>query len=281
MPELPEVETTRRGLLSAVKGRHIESVELRRADLRMPFPRRLAAKLAGATILDVRRRAKYLLLDLSTRDILLVHLGMSGSFSVLHSDEHTPRTHDHELFELDNGTRMVFHDPRRFGVIDLLPKTAETTHKLLAHLGPEPLSDAFSETYLKTALSKRSGPIKTALMDQKLVVGVGNIYASESLFKARIHPAEIAAKSAKKAAAIIPSVRTTLEAAIASGGSTLRDYVGANGSGGYFQHEFLVYERDGKPCFVCGTTIQHLVQAGRSSYFCPRCQQNRATRRKP
>lgn len=281
MPELPEVETTRRGLLAAVKGRRIEAVELRRADLRMPFPRGLAAKLAGATILDVRRRAKYLLLDLSTRDILLVHLGMSGSFSVLHSDEHAPRTHDHALFELDNGTRMVFHDPRRFGVIDLLPKTAETTHKLLAHLGPEPLSDAFSETYLKTALSKRSGPIKTALMDQKLVVGVGNIYASESLFKARIHPAEIANKSSKKATAIIASIRTTLEAAIASGGSTLRDYVGANGSGGYFQHEFLVYERDGKPCFVCGTTIQHLVQAGRSSYFCPRCQQNRATRQKP
>ncbi|MFM9889985.1 MAG: bifunctional DNA-formamidopyrimidine glycosylase/DNA-(apurinic or apyrimidinic site) lyase [Rickettsiales bacterium] len=280
MPELPEVETTRRGLLASEKGRRIESVELRRADLRVPFPRGLAAKLAGATILDVRRRAKYLLLDLNTRDILLVHLGMSGSFSVLHSDEHTTRKHDHALFELDNGTRMVFHDPRRFGVIDLLPAHAETTHKLLAHLGPEPLSDAFSETYLKTALSKRSGPIKTVLMDQKLVVGVGNIYASESLFKARIHPAEIASKSAKKVAAIIPSIRSTLEAAIASGGSTLRDYVGANGSGGYFQHEFLVYERDGKPCFVCGTTIQHLVQAARSSYFCPRCQQNRATRRK-
>lgn len=280
MPELPEVETTRRGLLAAVKGRRIDSVELRRADLRVPFPPGLAHKVAGAAILDIRRRAKYLLIDLSTRDILLVHLGMSGSFSVLNSEEHTPRKHDHALFELDNGLRMVFHDPRRFGLIDLLPAAAESTHQLLAHLGPEPLSEAFSETYLKTALSRRSGPIKPTLMDQKLVVGVGNIYASESLFRARIHPVEIASKSAKKAAVLIPAIQATLEAAIASGGSTLRDYVGANGSGGYFQHEFFVYERDGKPCFVCDTTIQHLVQAGRSTYFCPRCQQNRGTRRK-
>ncbi len=275
MPELPEVETTRRGLVKAAKGQKITSVTVRRRDLRLPIPKGLEAHLKGATLVDMRRRAKYLLIDVqkgSKNGVLLVHLGMSGSLTMQKGPKYTPKTHDHVLIHLENGRLIAFHDPRRFGVIDWLEEGDEATHELLYHLGPEPLSKAFSPAYLSAALATRKGPIKPVLMDQKLVVGVGNIYASESLYLSKINPNMSAQKCAAKSDAIISAICTTLNAAIKSGGSTLRDYVGAQNEGGYFQHHFNVYGRDGEPCFNCGTMIQTTTHAGRSTYWCPQCQ---------
>lgn len=280
MPELPEVETTRRGLLSAVKGRTIVEATVRRHDLRTPIPKHLVTKLKGRKILDVRRRAKYLLIDLGGGEILLAHLGMSGSFVVVPKGKYTQKTHDHVIIQLDNGNLMVFHDPRRFGVIDFLKKGNEASHPMLKNLGPEPLEDAFTPAYLSAQLAKRKGPIKPVLMDQKLVVGVGNIYASEALHLCGFHPDTPARDLARKSGEIIVAIRATLEAAIASGGSTLRDYVGAQNEGGYFQHHFQVYERDGEPCFRCATPIKTSTHAGRSTYWCPNCQRIRARRQK-
>ena len=289
MPELPEVETTRRGLEKAAKGKKITHVTVRRRDLRFPIPKGLEMHLAGATIADVRRRAKYLLIDMvkngekngkndkksQQTGILLVHLGMSGSLTLQKSPKnglYTPKTHDHVLFYLENDRLIAFHDPRRFGVIDWLEAGSESTHALLAHLGPEPLSATFSPAYLSAALARRKGPIKSALMDQRLVVGVGNIYASESLYLSNINPNVAAYRCVARSEAIICAIADTLNAAIASGGSTLRDYVGAQNEGGYFQHHFNVYGRDGEPCFRCSTIIQTTTHAGRSTYWCPQCQ---------
>jgi formamidopyrimidine-DNA glycosylase len=279
MPELPEVETTRRGLLKAVKGARIERVDLHRDNLRSPFPKKFAQSLTERRITNIRRRAKYLLIDLDNGDILLAHLGMSGSFVVMDED-HAPRKHDHVILHLDSGAQMVFNDPRRFGMMDIIKKGGEGVHPLLAHLGPEPLLAEFSEKYLAGELRRRNGPVKPALMDQKLVVGVGNIYASESLFHAGVHPETPARDTAKKAAKIIDCIRTTLKAAIASGGSSLRNYVGAGNQAGYFQHRFYVYGRAGKPCYDCGTAIETTTQAGRATFWCPQCQRKPATRQK-
>lgn len=281
MPELPEVETTRRGLADSLVGQRIGEVLVRRRDLRTPIPDDLEQRLEGHTITDIRRRAKYLLIDLDSGDVLLAHLGMSGSFRVLKPAEYQEKTHDHVLLYLgDDALLCVFHDPRRFGVIDVFPAKKEKTHPLLAHLGPEPISAEFTAEYLAAQLAKRSGPLKPALMDQKLVVGVGNIYASESLFLARLNP-QIPAKNAiKQAPILIESIRATLEAALRSGGSSLRDYVGADGTGGYFQHHFHVYERDGNACTQCKTPIELMTQAGRSTYWCPSCQPLGRTQRK-
>ncbi len=280
MPELPEVETTRRGLLAAIGGKRITKVEVRRHDLRTPVPKRLVKAVTGTRITDIRRRAKYLLMDLDSGETLLAHLGMSGSFRIEKEKNYNTKTHDHVVLTLENGVLAVFHDPRRFGLIELMKPGEEGTHSLLIHLGPEPLSKDFSVKYLAAQLARRKGPIKPTLMDQKLVVGVGNIYASESLFLSKIHPFIPSRDVAKKSPDIITAIRTTLEAAITSGGSTLRDYVGASGEGGYFQHRFQVYGRDGKPCFECGTTIETAVQTGRATYWCPECQQIRARRHK-
>jgi formamidopyrimidine-DNA glycosylase len=280
MPELPEVETTRRGLLKAVKGKCITAVRVRRFDLRTPIPATLAKALNGRRIMDVRRRAKYLLIDLDDGHILLAHLGMSGSFIVVKAAGYAPKTHDHVIITLETNRLMVFNDPRRFGVIDLIKKAQEQTHPLLKHLGPEPLSDEFSPRYLASQLARRNGAIKPVLMDQKLVVGVGNIYASEALHLCRFHPSTPAKKLAKHSPAIIEAIRVTLEAAIHSGGSTLRDYVGAQNEGGYFQHHFQVYGRDGQPCFRCSEFIETGTHAGRSTYWCPQCQPIRATPQK-
>lgn len=279
MPELPEVETTRRGLLAAVKGQRITSVTVRRYDLRQPIPKTFARAISGCTIENIRRRAKYLLIDLDSGKTILAHLGMSGSFTV-RAEGYQPKTHDHLLISLKNSRMLVFYDPRRFGVIDLIDRAGEAEHKLLVHLGPEPLSAEFSPQYLAAALRTRKGPIKPVLMDQKLVVGVGNIYASESLYICGLHPNLPAHKTAAKAPEIIAAIRTTLEAAIASGGSTLRDYANAQNEGGYFQHHFQVYERDGKPCFRCAAIVESGTHAGRSTYWCPKCQKIRATRQK-
>lgn len=272
MPELPEVETTRRGLLKTVKGQRIAEVELRRRDLRFPFPGDLQERLTDRTITDIRRRAKYLLIDLDSGDVLLAHLGMSGSFRVIPAVGYEPKKHDHVVLTLENGNLCVFHDPRRFGILDLFTAKQEAEHALLVHLGPEPLSKDFSAKYLTEALIRRKGPIKPVLMDQKLVVGVGNIYASESLFLAGIHPETPAHKTVKKVPLLVQSIQTVLKAAIDSGGSTLRDFLGADGASGYFQHRFQVYERENDACTQCGSAIKSATHAGRSTYWCARCQ---------
>ena len=280
MPELPEVETTKRGLMQTVVGRRILSVQLHRQVIRTPIPDYFVQYVAGATLQNVRRRAKYLLIDLDNGQSILAHLGMSGSFTVIDKQGFVLRKHDHVVFELDGGLLMIFNDPRRFGVIDLVETARAEEHLLLKNLGPEPLSEDFSPAYLQKQLLKRKGPIKPALMDQKLVVGVGNIYASESLHLCGIHPALPADKLAKKAPELIAAIRTTLEAAISSGGSTLRNYVGATSEAGYFQHHFLVYDRFGKLCTTCGSPIQFMIQAGRATYWCNTCQPLSKKRRK-
>ena len=280
MPELPEVETTRRGLEKTVRGQKIIGVTVRRYDLRSPIPKTLAKAITGCVIREVRRRAKYLLIDLDSGKIVLAHLGMSGSFVVVKKDGYVSRTHDHVLIELKNNMLMVFNDPRRFGLVDLISAKEEATHPLLKNLGPEPLNKEFSAAYLAKQLVKRKGPVKPVLMDQKLVVGVGNIYASEALHLSHISPFLPAHELVGRAPEIIAAIRDTLRAAINSGGSTLRDYVGVQNEGGYFQHEFKVYGRDGQPCFRCTTMIETTVQAGRSTYWCPQCQAEREKQRK-
>ncbi len=272
MPELPEVETVRRGLAQEITGAIILSVLLSRSDLRFPFPERFAERLKGARIDRVERRAKYLLLHLDTKQVWLVHLGMSGRFLVRAQGTYAPQKHDHVLVQLDNGKELVFNDARRFGLMTIADVADIAAHPLLRHLGPEPFMEEFSPAYLKAQLLRRSGPIKPVLMDQKLVVGVGNIYASEALFRAKIHPAAPAKDCAAKAASIIKEIRTVLEAAIISGGSTLRNYARESGESGYFQHAFRVYGRDGKPCMTCGAEISRTVQAGRATFYCPACQ---------
>lgn len=272
MPELPEVETVKRGLEVALPGAIAEKVTIRRHDLRHPIPESLIKQIKGKKFIQVKRRAKYLLIEMEGGMTLLSHLGMSGSWVVRKTGEYKPQTHDHVIITLNKGRELVFNDPRRFGL--LLPlKTKEVdAHALLAHLGPEPLEKAFSPVYLKDALKTRAGPIKTVLMDQKLVVGVGNIYASEALFRTKIHPATPAKQAAGRAADIIAAIQAVLKEAIKSGGSTLRNYAQASGDIGYFQHHFLVYDREGEPCTVCGTPITRIIQVGRSTYFCKHCQ---------
>lgn len=271
MPELPEVETVRRGLEPALTGQTIRSVELRRKDLRIPFPVDMRTRLEGAAILTVRRRSKYLLVE-TGKDTLIIHLGMSGRI-LLEKHGYLAKKHDHVLLGFSDGTLLVFNDARRFGLMTLCPTAELDNHKLFAELGPEPLSDDFSAEYLHSALKARNSPIKTALMDAKLVVGVGNIYASESLFRSFIHPARKTSSLTKKEASLlVPTIREVLQEAIDSGGSTLRDYVRSDGDLGYFQHKFRVYGRENKPCLTCATPIERLQQQGRSTFFCPRCQ---------
>lgn len=291
MPELPEVETTRLTLLPYLKGQIVAQVEVRRRDLRTPIPLDFESRLEGRRITDIRRRAKYLLFDLDNGEMVLAHLGMSGSFRVMDgvnrpkNTTNSPKvhpnkllkkdgylTHDHVLWRLRDGRCVVYHDPRRFGRMEMLGIHQENSHKLLINIGPEPLGAGFSPQYLRQALLKRSGPIKPALMDAKIVVGVGNIYASESLFLAGIHPAASCEIAARYSEALVNAIQTTLRAALKSGGSTLRNYSTADGDTGYFQHSFNVYNRDNYQCVVCEAKIQKLVQAGRASYFCPGCQ---------
>lgn len=270
MPELPEVETVVRGLAAHITGSRITGVQLRRRDLRVPFPPDFAKKTAGARIMRVSRRAKYLILTLDNNRSILAHLGMSGSFSVFSA--HCLKPHDHVIFTLEDGRALIYNDPRRFGVM-LLCKTPEIhQHPLLRSLGPEPLSKAFNASYLKNMLMARKGEIKPILMDQKMVVGVGNIYASEALFLAGIDPQKSAPEAASNAVLLVQSIRKVLRDAITSGGSTLRNFTDISGETGYFQHHFNVYNRDGKPCFTCGIPIQSFRQAGRTTFYCKQCQ---------
>ena len=269
MPELPEVETTLRGISPALLGRTITEVRVRNAALRWPVTDEVQ-QACGLRVSGLQRRAKYLLITLESGG-LMIHLGMSGSLRIC--DEHDePRKHDHVDIVLDSGRCMRFNDPRRFGLFCWW-KAPVNQHPLLRHLGPEPLQDSFSGTYLYQKSRGRRGAVKNFIMDGKVVVGVGNIYASESLFMAGIHPARAAGRiSAVRYDALVAAIRDVLERAIAQGGTTLRDFAGSDGKPGYFAQELLVYGRDGAPCFQCGTAIRKKVIGQRSSFYCPKCQ---------
>ncbi|WP_397541826.1 bifunctional DNA-formamidopyrimidine glycosylase/DNA-(apurinic or apyrimidinic site) lyase [Roseovarius salis] len=282
MPELPEVETVRRGLVPVLEGARIARVRVNRPDLRWPFPPDMADRLTGRRVLRLGRRSKYILADLDSGETLLVHLGMSGRILVsgdplgmfVH-DHPAPEKHDHVLLETEAGARVTFNDPRRFGAMDMVATDAAGDHKLLRRLGPEPLGNAFSGEYLIASLRARRTPVKAALLDQRLVAGLGNIYVCESLFRAGISPKRHAgAISARRVDALARAVRDVLHDAIAAGGSSLRDYRQADGELGYFQHRFDVYDREGAPCPRpgCEGRVRRAVQSGRSSFYCPRCQ---------
>lgn len=274
MPELPEVETTVRGLRKLMRGRRIEMAEVRVKKLRFALPRGLAQKLENAAIKEVERRAKYILIHLSTQHTLLVHLGMSGRMHQT-SDAQKVAKHDHVILTLDNGTRITFNDPRRFGMMDLAPTDQHENHKLLRPIGPEPLGKDLTPAYLAEKLHNKKTPIKVALLDQRVVAGLGNIYVSEALFWAGIHPERLAGSLSKKELQkLVPAIQKVLNAAIAAGGTSMRDYVQADGALGFFQDQFAVYDRAGQPCpaCTCKKGVQQLVQAGRSTYFCPKKQ---------
>lgn len=282
MPELPEVETVKRGLAPVMEGDVIAHAQVNRPDLRWPFPESMAERLTGKTVLRLRRRSKYILAELSSGETLLIHLGMSGRMLItgarvghFKNAHAAPEKHDHVVLDMQNGARITFNDPRRFGAMDLLDTATANDHKLLAPIGPEPLGNSFSEAYLSAQLSTRASPIKSALLDQRLVAGLGNIYVCETLFRAGISPKRKAgALSAKRASSLVPIIREVLSEAIEAGGSSLRDYRQADGDLGYFQHTFDVYGREGEPCKTsdCTAKIRRITQAGRSSFYCPSCQ---------
>ncbi|PRY93227.1 DNA-(apurinic or apyrimidinic site) lyase [Hasllibacter halocynthiae] len=281
MPELPEVETVRRGLIPAMEGRRIERAEVRRPDLRWPLPERLTERLTGARVDRLRRRSKYVLADLDTGETLLVHLGMSGRMTVsglklgAFVHDHPPREkHDHVVLGMEGGARVTFNDARRFGFMDLMRTDGAEAHPLLAGLGPEPLGNGFSGPVLADALAGRRTPIKAALLDQRVVAGLGNIYVCEALHRAGISPRRQARNlSRARAGALVPVIREVLAEAIEAGGSSLRDHRQASGELGYFQHAFRAYGREGGACpNGCGRTIRRIVQAGRSTFYCPACQ---------
>jgi formamidopyrimidine-DNA glycosylase len=278
MPELPEVETVMRGLQARLQGRLITRAVLNRADLRFPFPVGLAEQVKGARITGFRRRAKYILVRLDTGQSLLLHLGMSGRMVLGPAHPNAPVLHEHMVLETDDGWRVGFVDPRRFGAVDLMATDAEDSHRLLAGLGPEPLSDEFSTIALSAMLAGRRTPIKAALLDQRNVAGLGNIYVCEALFRARISPRRSAhSVVGGRAARLVPAIKATLTEAIAAGGSSLRDYVQPSGELGYFQHAWKVYGRVGLACEHCPglpvcAGVRRIVQSGRSSFYCPRSQ---------
>lgn len=282
MPELPEVETVMRGLAPSMEGVCIERVDVNRPDLRWPFPELMGERLAGQKVLGLRRRSKYILADLASGESLLIHLGMSGRMTVsgdplgqfVHEHPQLEK-HDHVVIWMQGGARIAFNDPRRFGAMDLLPTEGAERHPLLAKLGPEPLGNTFSDSYLAEALAGRRTPMKSALLDQGIIAGLGNIYVCEVLHKTGISPTRQAGKvSRAKLEQVVRAVRDVLQSAIAAGGSSLRDFKQASGELGYFQHQFSVYDREGAPCQSpdCKATIKRIVQSGRSTFYCPRCQ---------
>jgi len=292
MPELPEVETVRRGLAPAMEGARFKKVEVRRKDLRWPLPRDFAKRLEGQKVEGVGRRAKYLTVDVSTGDVLLMHLGMSGSFRVVkdrgkelqpgayHFDKGKLEKHDHVVFHMSNGSVVTFNDPRRFGMMKIVPRGRIEDEPLLRWLGPEPLGNRFDAGMLAAACAGKKTSLKAALLDQTVVAGIGNIYACEALFRARLSPkrrastiADRAAKPNEKARASVEAIKAVLHDAIKAGGSSLRDHRRADGSLGDFQHNFLVYDREGRPCpNGCGGKVKRFTQNGRSTFWCPSCQ---------
>ncbi|MCO5132430.1 MAG: bifunctional DNA-formamidopyrimidine glycosylase/DNA-(apurinic or apyrimidinic site) lyase [Xanthobacteraceae bacterium] len=292
MPELPEVETVRRGLQPAMEGARIDRVETRRADLRFPFQPDFSARLTGRLVTGLGRRAKYLMADLSSGDVLLMHLGMSGSFRVVtaagqatpgefHYPRGEDRAHDHVLFEMSNGARIVFNDPRRFGYMKIIARAGLDNEPLLKGLGPEPLGNAFDALMLTKATAGKATSLKAALLDQRVVAGLGNIYVCEALFRAHVSPKRKAATLADKkgepterATRLVAAIHDVLNQAIAAGGSSLRDHRQTSGELGYFQHAFQVYDREGEKCPTpgCTGTVKRFVQNGRSTFWCPSCQ---------
>ena len=282
MPELPEVETVRRGLAPAMEGVVIAQADVNRPDLRWPFPDRMAERLTGQRIERLRRRSKYILADLSSGETLLVHLGMSGRMTVsgdplgqfVHKHP-SAQKHDHVVFHMANGTRITFNDPRRFGAMDLLQTATAEEHKLLSVLGPEPLGNDFHEQHLIDAFKGKNTPVKSALLDQGIVAGLGNIYVCEALYRGRVSPRRKAGQISKpRVATLVPIIRQVLQDAIDVGGSSLRDFRQADGELGYFQHSFDVYGREDEPCRTegCGASIKRITQSGRSSFYCAQCQ---------
>ncbi|WP_431859815.1 bifunctional DNA-formamidopyrimidine glycosylase/DNA-(apurinic or apyrimidinic site) lyase [Azospirillum sp.] len=275
MPELPEVETVCRGLAPHLEGRVLTRVVQRRPDLRFPFPPKFCERLTGRRVSAVRRRAKYILMHLDDGTVLLAHLGMSGRMVISPAPAPEPATHDHVIFETDEGTVVTFNDARRFGMMDLTEEGALAEHPMLRSLGPEPLGNDFSGPVLAERLAGRMSPIKAALLDQTVVAGLGNIYVAEALFHAGLSPTRMAATvTGAKAERLARCIRDVLARAIEAGGSTLRDHRQASGELGYFQHQFSVYDREGEPCPGCTCNlaktggIQRIVQSGRSTFYC-------------
>jgi formamidopyrimidine-DNA glycosylase len=292
MPELPEVETVRRGLEPAMQGARFAKVEVRRGDLRWPLPRDFVARLEGKTVTGMGRRAKYLLTDLSSGDVLLMHLGMSGSFHVFagrgdtalgryHHQRAQHAAHDHVVFHMSSGAIVTFNDPRRFGSMKIVPRAEIDAEPLLKGLGPEPLGNAFDAAMLARACNGKRTSLKAALLDQRIVAGLGNIYVCEALHRARLSPKRMAATIATRTGApnqraerLVDGIKAVLADAIKDGGSSLRDHKRTDGGLGMFQHRFRVYDREGEPCRTpgCRGTVKRIVQNGRSTFFCPACQ---------
>ncbi|MDP6350598.1 MAG: bifunctional DNA-formamidopyrimidine glycosylase/DNA-(apurinic or apyrimidinic site) lyase [Alphaproteobacteria bacterium] len=274
MPELPEVETIRRGLIPVLEGRRLAGVVVRRRDLRVPVPRNFASRLTGRRIARIERRAKYLLLYLDDATVLLIHLGMSGRMGIGAGDAGNG-AHDHVIFDTDDGARLVFNDPRRFGLMALCREQDLADHRLIRNLGPEPLGNRFNGPVLSAALAGRRAPIKALLLDQGIVAGLGNIYVCESLFRAALSPRRTGASVAGvRAERLVAAIRAVLAEAIAAGGSSLRDYVQASGELGYFQHRFAVYHREDAACVTGkrGHTVRRIIQSNRATFYCPNCQ---------
>lgn len=294
MPELPEVETVVRGLRPVLEGRRIAEVSLRRGGLRFAFPPDFAASLKGRRVESLRRRAKYMLAGLEGGNCLLIHLGMTGRFTVFAASgearnlgefyfeegagEAGDGIHDHVMFRLEDGTRIVYTDPRRFGLMDLFAETDTERHKLLAGIGAEPLGNDFNAAYLAAKFKGKKAPLKSALLDQRIVAGLGNIYVCEALHRSRLSPRRKASTLVRKSGpderleVLVRNIRAVLEEAIAAGGSTLQDFAHADGKAGAYQHRFAVYGREGEPCPSCGAPIKRLVQSGRSTFYCSSCQ---------
>ena len=298
MPELPEVETVRRGLQPFMEGAKILKMEVRRKDLRFAFQKDFAARLTGQTVTGLGRRAKYLMADLGSGDVLLMHLGMSGSFRVLKDeDERTPgefhlprsgdRVHDHVVFHMSSGAAVVFNDPRRFGYMKIIARNALDDEPLLKGLGPEPLGNEFDARMLARACANKKTSLKAALLDQRVVAGLGNIYVCEALFRAHLSPRRLAATLATKAGKgiaggeptdhakrLVAAIHAVLNQAIKAGGSSLRDHRQTTGELGYFQHSFQVYDREGERCQTadCSGIVRRFTQNGRSTFWCPKCQ---------
>jgi formamidopyrimidine-DNA glycosylase len=278
MPELPEVETVMRGLQLRLQGRRIVHAIAHRPDLRWPLPAGLAARLTGAQVVGFRRRGKYILMRLDGGDSVLLHLGMSGRMVLSQERPNSLTLHEHLVMETDDGWRVGFVDPRRFGSVDLVRTDQEDAHRLLSGLGPEPLEPDFTAAKLSAALTGKRTPIKAALLDQKVVAGLGNIYVCEALFRSNLSPQRSAHTiPGIRATRLVPAIQETLREAIAAGGSSLRDYIQPDGELGYFQHAWKVYGREGEPCANCPgkpvcSGVRRITQAGRSTFYCPRTQ---------
>jgi formamidopyrimidine-DNA glycosylase len=292
MPELPEVETVRRGLQPVMEGAKIVKAEARRKDLRFPFQKDFVARLTGQTVTGLGRRAKYLLADLGSGDVLLMHLGMSGSFRVVQADDektpgkfhhprHEDRAHDHVVFHMSSGASVIFNDPRRFGYMKIIARKALADEPLLKGLGPEPLGNEFDAKMLAQSCANKKTSLKAALLDQRVVAGLGNIYVCEALYRSQLSPRRLAATLATKkgeptdhAKRLVNAIHAVLNQAIKAGGSSLRDHRQTTGELGYFQHSFQVYDREGEKCQTagCSGVVRRFTQNGRSTFWCPKCQ---------